>query len=94
MHRNDRREFLAVKEALLLGFEVSKFGVLEIRKTDQLTYEVEWEIYTKPKADGSHPSQSHWKSFPERDLDKAVKFFVNQRHIRRIGIEYEKTSAS
>lgn len=65
------------------GYDIGLFGVMSVRSTDQLTWEVEWEEYSS----SGQSVTTHWLSFD--NPEDAVRKFVEMRHERELGLDIE-----
>jgi hypothetical protein len=84
--RWSRQQEVALVTMVLLHpakFDLDLFGLMNIRTTEQETIEVSWSD-SSPKVIGLQV-----KSFPLARLVQAVEFFVQKRHERKLGEEYE-----
>jgi len=62
------------------GFGIHLFDMLSIRQLESLEFAVGFNNPTKPE-------KSWEKIFT--DIDKAIKFFVDERHNLQLGFDYE-----
>ena len=87
-----KAEEIALVKAVLdhpAGFDLDLFGgQLVIRSgepvDDEETIEVEWQLMVGAKPDAGS------KLFPRAQAQQAAVFFVEKRHERRIGLDFEQ----